>query len=325
MNLREFLVLLSTSVVWGFHIVVIKIGVAAAPPMFYAAMRMSLVAILLAPFLRWRPGKMGRVFAAGACLGAFNYALMFTGIRLAPASASAIAIELYVPFATILSIVFLGETVGWRRTLGIALAFVGVAVVALGRAGAGAGGELAILGVGLVAAAALTEAMGAIFVKQSAGFRPHELLAWFALLGTLVLWSLTLLFEHGQSQSLLAGDRWLIAGAVAFSAIGASIYAHTAYYWLLQRLPVSQVAPSGLLTTIFAVGASVVFLGEPLTPLFLVGGLMALTGVAIILIRSTKSPIVEPGAPEPVVLPPIAIAPAPRAAGGAESVFEKQA
>ena len=304
MSLRELLVLLSTSAVWGFHIVVIKTGVDVAPPIFYAALRMSLVAILLAPFLRWRPGRMGRVFAAGVCLGALNYALMFTGIRLAPASASAIAIELYVPFATILSIVFLGEKVGWRRTLGIALAFVGVAIVALGRSGEGAGGALAAFGVTLVAAAALTEAMGAIFVKQASGFRPHELLAWFALFGAAALTATSFALEDGQAAALVSEDRLTLAGAVAFSALGASIYAHTAYYWLLQRLPVSQVAPSGLLTTVFAVASSVAFLGEPLTPLFLVGGLMAMIGVGIILIRSGKGAIVEPGAPEPVVLPP---------------------
>ncbi|HXI87920.1 MAG TPA: DMT family transporter [Parvularculaceae bacterium] len=300
MNARQLLVLIGISLAWGFHIVVIKTAVASAPPIFYAAMRMTLVAVLLSPFLRWRPGKMLRLAAAGLCLGGFNYALMFSGLRLAPASASAIALELYTPFATLLSVALLGERIGWRRMLGIALAFSGVAIIALGRKGGGAGGG-AGLGIGLVAGAALAEAMGAILVVKTRGLKPHEMLAWYAVVGAAALWVTTALLERGQIATLRTGKPFLVAGAVVYSACVSSIVAHTAYYWLLQRLPVSQVAPSGILTTLFAVFFSVVFLGEPLSLRFLIGGAVALGGVTIVLLRAPKGRIIEPGAPEPIV------------------------
>ena len=41
----------------------------------------------------------------------------------------AIAGQLGVPFATILSIVFLSEAVHWRRWTGIALSFAGIVVI----------------------------------------------------------------------------------------------------------------------------------------------------------------------------------------------------
>lgn len=106
MSLRETGALLVMCLVWGFHFVVIKTVLGEVPPMFYAALRLAVVAVLLAPFLRWRPGEMGRIFFGGLCLGVFNYALMFTGVKLAPASAAAIAIELHVPFATIMAMIF---------------------------------------------------------------------------------------------------------------------------------------------------------------------------------------------------------------------------
>ncbi|MBI1365643.1 MAG: EamA family transporter [Alphaproteobacteria bacterium] len=301
MSARQLIVLLGVSLVWGFHFVVVKTAVAATPPIFYAALRMTLVAILLSPFLRWRAGAMARLAAAGLCLAGLNYALLFTGLKYAPASASAVALELYTPFATLLSVVLLGEKVGWRRMLGVALAFSGVAVIALGRKGAGAGGVPASLGVGLVACAALTEALGAILVVKTKGLKPHQLLSWYAVFGAAALWASTALFEHGQFRSLKDGAPALVAGAVVYSALFASIFAHTAYYWLLQRLPVSQVAPSVLLTTVFAVTFGVALLGEPLTARFLIGGALALTGVAVILLRTPKGRIIEPGAPEPVV------------------------
>lgn len=280
--------------VWGFHFVVVKLAVEAAPPMFYAAARMTLVAAVMAPFLKWRAGQMRDVFLAGLCLGALNYAFLFNGVANATASASAIAIELYVPFATILSIVFLKEKVGWRRILGIALAFAGVAVIALGKGEARVG-----FGVGLVALAGLTEAVGAILVKR-ASMKPQELLAWFAVIGTMFLWTATLLFETGQGAVLASPAALFLAGAVVYSAIGASVFGHTAYYWLLQRLPVSLVASSALLTTLLGVTFSVLILGDPLTARFLVGGVMAVAGIALVLVRTPAGRIVEPGAPEPL-------------------------
>jgi O-acetylserine/cysteine efflux transporter len=294
LNARELAVLLTMCAVWGLHFVVIKLAVGAVPPMFYAAARMTLVAAIMSPFLRWRAGEMRYVLVAGLCLGAANYAFLFNGVKQATASASAIAIELYVPFATLLSVVFLGERIGWRRILGIGLAFAGVALIALGR------GEARIsTGVGLVALAGLTEAVGAILVKRSR-MKPQELLAWFAMIGTVFLWTATLLFERNQFESLAQSNRLLVLLAVVYSAVGGSIFGHTAYYWLLQRLPVSLVASSALLTTMLGVTFSVLLLNEPLTTRFLVGGVMAMGGIAVVLLRSTKGRIVEPGAPEPI-------------------------
>lgn len=297
MSARELAVLISLCTVWGFHFVVIKTAVDAVPPIFYAAMRMSLVALVMAPFLRWRPGRMAPVIAAGLCLGALNYALMFNGVRHATASASAIAVELYAPFATILSVIFLGEKVGWRRTAGITLAFAGVALIALGKDEARVG-----FGVGLVAIASFMEATGAILVKRAKGFRPQELLAWFAVIGTVFLWSASFVLEEGQGAALREADPVMLTGAVVYSALGASVFAHTAYYWLLQRLPVSQVAPSALLTTLMAVGFSAALLGEPLSARFLIGGAVALTGVAIILFRGAKTSTMAPVASAPMAV-----------------------
>jgi len=96
----------------------------------------------------------------------------------------------------------------------------------------------------------------------------------------------------------------MLGGAIVYSAVLASIFGHTAYYWLLQRLPVSLVAPSSLLIPVFAVTFSVLFLGEALSVRFFIGGALAMTGVAIVLLRTTKGRIVEPGAPEAVVVAP---------------------
>ncbi len=294
MPLREILLLVVVCLVWGGHMLVIRVTVADTPPMFYVAIRLTLMILILSPFLRWRAGSMLRVAAAGAFLAGFNYALMFTGFKYATASAGAIAMELSPPFATILSVIFLHEKVGWRRIAGIGLAFLGVALIALNPTEQGVG-----VGVGLIALAALSEAAGSVLVKSLKGFRPIELLACFAVVGAVINWTGTALFESGQIASL-SNQPLAVGGAILYSIFLASIFGHTSYYWLLQRRPVSMIAPSLLLTTLFAVLLGVVLLGEQLTPMMMAGGLMTIAGVGVILLRSSpKSPATVAAGPEP--------------------------
>lgn len=300
MSARELLVLFVLCVVWGFHYVVIKVAVAEIPPIFYAALRMTLVGMLLAPFLRWRPGKMKFVLAAALCFGAFNYAFLLTGVKIATASAAAIANQLYVPFATVLSVVLLKEVIHWRRILGISLAFIGVAIIALSRDQGGDEVRIGI-GVGLVAAATFIEAFGAILVKKATGFKPWELLAWFGAVGGPILWAMTFLLERDQWVAFEAGDTTVVIGAILYSALVASIFGHTTYYWLIQRRPVSEVASSTLLTTMMAVAFSIVLLGEAFTPAFAIGGVLTLIGVGVVVLRAPGA-APQPGAPEAVVI-----------------------
>jgi O-acetylserine/cysteine efflux transporter len=286
-SVREISILILICLIWGFHFVVIKTAVGVMPPMFYAAIRMVLVAAILAPFLKWRKGEMRFILIGGVCLGALNYALMFTGMTFATASAAAIAIELNVPFSTLLAFMFLGDRPGLPRILGIAFAFAGVAVIAVG-GDSGGGGEHVGLGVGLVAAGAFAEAVGAVIVKRTTSFKPHELLAWFALVGALALSAMSFVFEQGQFDAFQHSNKLFLAGAILYSALGASLLGHTAYYWLLQRLPISVVAPSVLLTTVFAVFFGVILLGDPFGPRMMIGGLMTLAGVGVVLLRNVK-------------------------------------
>ena len=62
-------------------------------------------------------------------MGAIQFALLFVGLRYASPSAIAIVVQLAVPFTTVLSILFLKEKVRWVRGSGMAIAFVGAALV----------------------------------------------------------------------------------------------------------------------------------------------------------------------------------------------------
>lgn len=294
MPLREFSVLFMVCVLWGLHFTVMRVTVSELEtPFFYAAMRMTLVALILLPALKWHKGQMRQILLAGLGFGGINYAFLFPAMGMTTAGAASVAVELYVPFSIILAVIFLGERVGLPRIAGIIMAFAGVVIISLGKPPQLAR-DTFMLGVIMVGMAGLCEAVGAIFIKTIKAVGPFALLAWFGLVGSAVLWPLSIIFEDNQMAVFEPQNRIPFGLALAYSVIGASLIAHAAYYWLLGRLPIYQIAGTGLLNPLVAVTAGIVILGEPLNAQIIIGGLLTAIGVYIILVRTKKS---KPGAP----------------------------
>ncbi len=272
--------LLAINLMWGYNLIAAKQGVESFPPVFFCFLRFLVLAVVLAPFLRVRKGQMGWLLAAGLMSGGLQFAIMFIGVAMLPSmSAAAIASQLGVPFATLLSVLLLGERVRWRRWLGIALSFAGVVLI---------GFNPRVLdsaaGLGFVVLAAFVGSLGLIAIKRIQGVPPLELQAWFSLISLPVLLPLSLVVEHGQWHSIATASStgWI---ALAYTTVASSLIAHTGFFWLLQRYPVTSVAPLTVLAPIFGVAFSVLLLGDRLDWRMVVGGAMTLIGVVIIMSR----------------------------------------
>ena len=185
---------------------------------------------------------------AAVLSGALHFGLSFVGLKLAEnVSSVAIAGQLGIPFTTLLSIALLGEIVRWRRWLGISLAFVGVFVMSFDPQMTTRWASLA-----LVVASAFCASLGVIAIKKLHGFRPVELQAWLAWISLPLLLGASLQVEH-PDFSALANVSAMAWGAVLFTALVSSIGAHTGYFYLIQRYPLTSVAPLTTLSPIFAI------------------------------------------------------------------------
>ncbi len=271
------------NLIWGFNIVAIKLSVERFPPVFLSFLRFLIVGIVVWPFLRIRRGEMRWLLTAAICSGGLQFALMFTGVALSGNMSSvAIASQLGVPFATLLSVTLLGEQIHWRRWLGIGLSFIGIVVL---------GFNPDVLaswhGLLLIVIAAFIGAVGLVAIKRVHDLEPLELQAWLAWASLPLLLPLSLLLEDGQLESLkhAATIGW---GALLYSALLASLFAHTAFFALIRRYPVTSVAPITVLAPVFSVLFSVLLLGDILDWRMIVGGLMTLSGIAVIVTREGK-------------------------------------
>jgi len=101
---------------------------------------------------------------------------------------------------------------------------------------------------------------------------------------------MSLLLEHGQLASLMAADErgWL---ALTYTIFIGGILGFGLWFWLIARCSMGRVAPFGLLLPVFALMSSVLFLGDRVTPKLIVGGLLAMAGVAITQVRPSVRPI----------------------------------
>jgi O-acetylserine/cysteine efflux transporter len=241
------------------------------------------------PVLRIQPGQMSAVVVAALLSGALSFALNFAAIRRATnISSIAIAGQLSVPFATLLSVALLGETVRWRRWTGILLSFVGIVIMGFDPQIGDRWESLA-----LVIGSAFVGALGLIAVKKLRGFTPLELLAWTVWISLPVLFLTTVRVEQPDFVQLLHDVTWKGWASLAFAAIGASLIAHTGYFHLVQRYPVTSVAPLTTLSPVFSVIFGVMLLGDPLTLPIVLGGICTLVGVLIITLREQR--IVDTG------------------------------
>ncbi len=269
--------------IWGLNIVAVKLSADLFPPVFLTFMRFLIVGIVVFPWLRIRRGEMRWLLTAAISSGGLQFALMYSGVAVSENMSSvAIGGQLGVPFATLLSVVMLGERIHWRRWLGIAMAFLGVVMI-------GFSPEVfsSWPGLILVVIAAFVGAIGLIAIKRVHQLEPLELQAWLAWGSLPLLLPLSLLLEDGQLASLReAGTTgW---SALLYSALLSSVVAHTAYFALIRRYPVSSVAPVTVLTPLFSVLFSVLLLGDVLDWRMIVGGLITLSGITVIVVRERK-------------------------------------
>ncbi len=281
---RHLVQLMLINAIWGFNLVAIKLGVDRFPPVFVGFLRFLIVGLAVLPWLRVRRGEMRWLLIAAIFGGGLQFAIMYTGVALSGNMSSvAIAGQLGIPFATILSIVVLGERIRWRRSLGIALSFAGVIVL---------GFNPEVLeswqGLALIVLGAFIGAIGLVAIKRVRDLNALELQAWLSWGSLPVFLMLSFWLEEGQIESLRKIDL-VGAGAVLYSALLASLFAHTAYFALVHRYPVSSVAPLTVLAPVFSIAFAILFLGDVMDWRMIIGGVMTLTGVADIVMREGKA------------------------------------
>lgn len=275
---------------WGFNQITIKIAAAGISPIMQAGLRSIIAAALLLVWAQLRgiplfarDGTLKAGMVAGALFAA-EFVFIYAG--LAHTAASRMVVFIYLaPCLTALGLQWFvpGERLNTGQWIGIALAFLGVALAFADGFSMAQGSTLIGDAFGVIAAA--------LWAATTVVIRSTRLTAASA--------SKTLFYQLGISAlalplaSLAAGEPGIIAltprvlASLAYQSVIVAFASYLAWFWLLTRYLAGRLAVFSFLTPLFGVAFGVIFLSEPLSAAFL--GAALLVGAGIVLVnRPTK-------------------------------------
>lgn len=250
--------------VYGICYPLIKLGLAYAPPLGFAAVRALVAgAVLLALLVVLRrpvvpPRRLWPGVAALALMGTvLGYGAMFSSPGRTGAGLAAVLGNTTPLFAMLLAVPLLGEPLTRRRMAALALGTAGVVLIALPNLGVPSGVRPASLLPPLLAAAGFAGASVAV-KRLEVGEAVLPVVAWQLLLGGLGLAAASGFLESGRAL------RWTPAfGALLlFLAVVGTAATTALWYWLVQRDDVGRLSLALFLAPTVGLVLGVVALGE---------------------------------------------------------------
>lgn len=286
MSLRDFLILIGVCFAYGLNFVVGSwaVGTHDVPPFMLASVRAVMVLVVMGGFLfKARPEKFGLLLIVCACVGPIHLGFLYTGLMTAPASGSGIVSQTLIPFATILSVIFLKERIGLIRALAIAGAMCGVVIMVYKP-----GGFAFDIGLIYVMIAYLALAIGSVIMKLVGDIDWKIYVTWMAAV-VLPFMAIGSVLTEPSITEVMSDRAMPMFAAAAYAAFGVTVFAHGQYFSLISRYAVSQVVPLTLMIPVFATILGVWLLGESLTREIMLGALLILPCVYIIARRQGPS------------------------------------
>ena len=279
--LRYLLLGLAVVAVWGTNFVVIKYALAHLPPLALAALRFALAAFPALLFIGRPAASWRNVAAYGLLIGVAQFGLMFIAMtRFVSPGLASLVVQVQVFFTIGLAMLLAGERVRVFQVLAMALSVAGM--VLIGWHAVTEGASVTPLGLVLMLLAALAWACGNIVSRAAGRVDALGYMVWSSLFAVPPLVALSLALEGWPAvrAGLVAAD-WVTWAAVLWQSVGNTLFGYGAWAWLLARHPAASVTPLALLVPVFGMGASALWLAEPLPGWKISAALLVLGGLAL--------------------------------------------
>lgn len=278
----EFLML---AALWGSSFLFMRLGAAEFGPVATAGLRVGLAALFLLPVFAW-PGVWASFRARWRAIlfvGLFNSGIPFLLFAFAvlhiPTGLTAI-LNATVPLTgAVVAWLWLHERPGPSRVLGLAIGFVGVALLVIGKSGwsgLSTGGALGIVAMLACLLATLCYGLSASFTKRHlTGVHPLAT-ATGSQIGAAMGLALPMWWWWPAAPAS-AGAWW----AVAAVALLCTSVAYILFFRIIAKAGPSKALTVTFLVPVFALAYGSWFLGESITGWMVACGIVIVSGTAL--------------------------------------------
>jgi drug/metabolite transporter (DMT)-like permease len=278
----------------GVNAVAVRLSNAELAPFWGAASRFLLAAAILSAIMLARrvPIPRGTALRGTLLYGVLgfglSYALLYWGLVAAPAGLAAVMLAV-VPLLTLLFAFVHGlERISPRGALGAVVAVVGVAVIFGDRLSLNVPLLPMLAIVGGTAVVAETNVVVKLFPKC----HPVANNAIAMAVGAGILLGASLLI--GEPKALPAESRtW---AALAYLVLVGSVGLFMLFLYVISRWTASATSYAFILMPLVTITVAALIAGETVTPAFLVGGAVVLTGAVIAMSAPPPTPVPAPTA-----------------------------
>ena len=283
---------------WGSTYIGIRIAIESIPPLAMAAIRHSIVGLLLYPILRRKTGF--RPTAANWWTAAITGLLLLCvsngGLSWAeqrvPSGIAALLVATVSLWLVIVDWLRPGGTRPVPRVfVGLLLGFAGLALL-VGPASLGGARRINLLGAGVLMVCAFVWACGSLYSKhRPVPGSPLLVVAMQSLAGAAALWIAALV--SGEFSALhfaaITPRSWL---ALLYLIVFGSGMGFTAYLYILKKSTAAKVATYGFVNPVVALFLGWLIAAEPVTARTIIAAAIILT--AVILVISVPKPSAKP-------------------------------
>ena len=290
---RTLALFLAMSLIWGVTWAAVKIGVAAVPPVFLAAVRYLIVAAVLVVWVRGIAGPFrkqpGRTLVSGLLVNG-TYSLLFWGMQFVSSGVSSLVNLSLIPVGLFGLSVLVGDTApSWRHAGAIALGIGGLAVLFSNRL-ATSGSEMELWGAAAIVAATFCYCLGTVLSRPLlAKHSPSQVTAAHALVGVVSLSLLSIALEPLSFATLRALIQPAPLAALLFLALLGTLAAYTIYLRLVRDWGAPRAGLYAFISPVVALAIGWYAFAEPLGWRETAGAVMMLLAAALAMRQPTSS------------------------------------
>jgi O-acetylserine/cysteine efflux transporter len=274
---RDLTLALLVVIIWGVNFVAIKWGLAETSPFMLTALRYIGCAVPAVFFIKPPKVSLKLLIAYGLTVGVLQFSFLFTAIQLGmPAGLASLVMQMQAFFSIGLAMVLLKERPGLYQMLGALVAIIGLAAI-----GTEQFAEAALVPLFLTLAAAFFWGLSNIVTKQAGKVDMLAFVIWGSLVPPIPMLLLSWFFEGPTAFTALTELSWRGIGSIAFIAYGSTLFGYGMWAGLLSRHPASVIVPFPLLVPVVGFASALIFLGESVSMLEVLGSALILLGMVV--------------------------------------------